>query len=134
MATTGLARSLDQVRVLIVDEDMRSSASLRSMLLGLGYESTRVAYSGKRALVLASEFSPTVVLLDLELPDMSGYHLAHMMRSHADAHVRRLRLIALAGSGAYASGELAQAAGFHGCLTKPVRRFALNGLLRALRH
>jgi len=133
MATAGLARSYDQVRVLIVDEDMRSSASLRSMLVDLGYQYTRAAYSGKRALVLASEFSPTVVLLDIDLPDMSGYRLAHMMRTHTEAHVRRLRLIAVADRW-YASRELVRAAGFQGCLAKPVRRSALSSLLRILRH
>jgi CheY-like chemotaxis protein len=129
---TGRTRAYDQRKVMIVDEDMRSSDSLKLMLFDLGYRHTCAAYSGKRALALAGEISPMVVLLDLELPDMSGYHLAYMMRTHAEAHVRQVTLIAMAGSNEV--GELARAAGFQGCLTKPIRHAALNGLLHFLRH
>jgi CheY-like chemotaxis protein len=132
LAPNGRIHPHEQMRVMIVDEDTRSSASLKLMLRDLGFLHTCAAYSGKRALALASEMSPTVVLLDLELPDMTGYHLAYMMRTHCEAHVRQLKLIAIAQHRAYAVGELARAAGFQGCLTKPVRHAALNGLLQFL--
>jgi CheY-like chemotaxis protein len=124
----------EQMRVMIVDEDLRSSDALKLVLRDLGYLHTCAAYSGKRALVLASEMSPTVVLLDLELPDMTGYHLARMMRAHAEAHVRGMNLIAITGHRLHEAGELAHAAGFQGCLAKPVRHAALNGLLHFLQH
>src|SRR5688572_14175234 len=64
------------LRILIVNEDMRSADSLKRTLFELGYFTTFTAYSAKRALAAALEFSPAVALLDLELPDMTGYQLA----------------------------------------------------------
>jgi PleD family two-component response regulator len=118
------------LRILIVNEDMRSAASLTLILHGLGYRTTLTAYSAKRGIVAASDFSPSVALVDLELPDMSGFQLAQSLRSHIRSKVRLVSLIAVAERHVFGTSDLARAAGFIGCLTKPVPRVELNGLLR----
>jgi CheY-like chemotaxis protein len=120
------------LRILIVNESMRSADSLKRTLRGLGYYTTLTAYSAKRALDAAADFSPSVALLDLELPDMTGFQLAHKLRSHLLSFVRRVPLLAVAESVVFGNRELARAAGFAGCLTKPVMPMELNGLLRRL--
>jgi CheY-like chemotaxis protein len=112
---------------------MGSCAFLKLMFLDLGYRSTRTACSADRALVLASAFSPALVLLELGLPDMSVHRLAQMMRLHARTNVCRLNLIAMAAREASCSTDLARAAGFDGYLAKPVRAPALNHMLWSLR-
>jgi CheY-like chemotaxis protein len=82
--------------------------------------------------VAANDFSPSVALLDLVLPDMSGFQLAQTLRSHIRSHVRRVSLIAVAERDIFGTGDLARAAGFVGCLAKPVPRIELNSLLRKL--
>jgi CheY-like chemotaxis protein len=120
------------LRILIVNEDMRSADLLKRTLRGLGYHTTLTAYSARRALDAAADFSPSVALLDLELPDMTGYQLAHRLRSHLLGFVRRVPLLAVAERQVFGNSELTRAAGFLGCLTKPVVPMELNDMLRRL--
>jgi CheY-like chemotaxis protein len=127
-----LALGPANLRILIVNEDMRSADSLKRTLHDLGYFTTFTAYSARRALVAAADFAPAVALLDLELPDMTGYQLAHKLRSHLQGCVRRMPLLAIAERLVFGDAELTRAAGFMGCLTKPVLPLELNKMLRKL--
>ena len=126
----GLAPS--NFRILIVNEDMRSADTLKCTLRDLGYFTTFTAYSARRALVAAVDFVPAVALLDLELPDMTGYQLANKFRSHLSKDVRQVPLLAIAELPRFGNAELTRAAGFMGCLAKPVSPVALNALLSKL--
>jgi CheY-like chemotaxis protein len=119
----------DSLRILIVNDDMRSAAMLKETLCTLGYSETMVAYSGHRALAAVSAYSPAVAIVDLELGDMTGYSLARSLRTHAARQVRELPLIAVAERCESAGGALARSAGFLGLLTKPVPAWLLSGLL-----
>lgn len=121
-----------EARVLIVNEDLRSAAALRQTLHGLGYRTTFIAYSAKRALAAAGDFSPSIVLVDLELPDMSGFQLATQLQAHARCHVRLVPLVAIAERATRGHRERARAGGFVDCLTKPVLPLELNRLMRKL--
>ena len=116
-------------RILIVNEDMRSADTLKHTLHDLGYFTTLTAYSARRALQAVEEFAPAVALLDLELPDMTGYQLAHKLRTHLSTCVRQLPLLAVAELLQFSTGERTRAAGFVGWLAKPVEPDALNALL-----
>ncbi len=120
------------LKILIVNEDMRCADSLKRKLQELGYATTFTAYSARRALVAAADFSPAIALVDLELPDMTGYQLALRLRSHMKKYVRQVPLLAIAESHVLGDRELARAAGFIGCLTKPVLPMELNTVLRKL--
>jgi CheY-like chemotaxis protein len=120
------------LRILIVNEDMRSADSLKCTLQELGYSTTLTAYCARRALAAAVDFFPAVVILDLELPDMTGYQLAHKLRSHLKSSVRRVPLLAIAERHVSRNLELTRAAGFIGCLTKPVLPMELRSMLRRL--
>jgi CheY-like chemotaxis protein len=123
--------SNEPMRILIVDSDISSSNSLECMLHASGYSETRVAYSGHAALAIAPEFQPSVVLLELDLLDMSGYEVARLLREHAQGH--DLRLIALTSSREHAGREQARVAGFERYLLKPVAALDLSGLLQTQR-
>lgn len=120
------------LRILIVNEDMRSADALKSTLHGLGYFSTLTAYSASRALVVAAEFSPSIALVDLELPDMTGYQLARKLRAHVRGHVRKVPLLAISERHVRGHVELTRAAGFVDCLAKPVHPLELNCILRKI--
>jgi CheY-like chemotaxis protein len=119
-------------RILIVNEDMRSADALKRTLNDLGYYCLRTAYSARRALELAVDFAPAVALLDLELPDMTGYQLAGRIRSHLSSGIRKLPLLAIAEMSSFGTTELTRAAGFMGWLAKPVPPEALNAHLGRL--
>src|SRR5947207_9151647 len=71
-------------RVLIVDDDVDAANALASLLQSSGYGDARVAYTGATALALVVEFVPTVLLVDLDLPDMSGYDVARQLSQRSE--------------------------------------------------
>lgn len=105
-------------RILIVDDDVSTADALASLLQAMGYGDARVAYTGATALALAVEFVPTVALVDLDLPDMSGYELARHLSQHPQ--LQTLRLIALTTDSEHAGRELARESGVERYLVKPV--------------
>ncbi len=113
-------------RILIVDDDMDAAGALASLLQAAGYGDTRVAYTGATALALAVEFVPTVLLVDLDLPDMSGYDVARQLSQHPQ--LQSLRLVALTASSAHPGRELAREVGIERYLMKPVGAAALDEL------
>ena len=76
-----------QRRILVVDDNKDSARSLARVLQMMGNE-VRMAHDGPAALVLASEFVPDVVLLDIGMPGMNGYEVASLMRSHCPSSKR----------------------------------------------
>lgn len=60
--------------VLIVDDDPEQVETLAYPLQRLGFQ-TRVAYTGRDALEQARDVQPDVTLLDVQLPDMSGFEV-----------------------------------------------------------
>jgi DNA-binding NarL/FixJ family response regulator len=64
------------VTVLIVDDHAVFRASARTMLELEGFDVVGEAEDGASALQLARELDPQVVLLDVALPDRSGFDVA----------------------------------------------------------
>jgi DNA-binding response OmpR family regulator len=104
------------LRILIVD-DNEDAADALAMLLTLEGHEVRTAYSAEFALAEFPAFVPHVALLDIGLPGMNGYELAHRMRAAAGASVR---LIAVSGYGQAEDKARSQSAGFDVHLVKPV--------------
>ncbi|HEX7150956.1 MAG TPA: sigma-54 dependent transcriptional regulator [Thermoanaerobaculia bacterium] len=69
-------------RILIVDDDPQISAGLSALLMDEW--DVRSAASGKEAMIAFSEFSPDVVLLDVQLPDISGIDLLHQLKMYSE--------------------------------------------------
>ncbi len=122
----GSARGGMLPRILIVDDDVDAADALASLLQAAGYGDTRVAHTGGTALALAVEFVPTVLLVDLNLPDMSGYDVARQLSQHPQ--LQNLRLIALTANSEHPGRELAREAGIERYLIKPVGAAALDEL------
>jgi CheY-like chemotaxis protein len=114
--TGGAVREMP--RILIIDDDVSAADALASLLQSMGYGEARVAYTGAAALALAVEFVPTVALVDLDLPDMSGYELARHLSQHPQ--LQTVRLIALTADSEHPGRERAREAGVERYLSKPV--------------
>jgi signal transduction histidine kinase/CheY-like chemotaxis protein len=106
-------------RVLVVDDDPDCAESLRDVLRLEGHE-VRVASDGAAALAMFDEFAVEVVLLDVGLPRMDGYMVAHAIRARFAAGHLRPRLLALTGYGREEDRQAALRSGFDEHLTKPV--------------
>lgn len=67
------------VSVLIVDDHPAFRASVRRLLEGEGFDVVAEAADGASALRKAAEAAPDLVLLDIALPDVSGYEVAEQL-------------------------------------------------------
>ncbi|HKQ82569.1 MAG TPA: ATP-binding protein [Steroidobacteraceae bacterium] len=104
-------------RMLVVD-DNRDAADSLEVLLGAAGHDVYKAHTGRDALNLALRARPDVLILDIGIPDMSGYELAERLRQEAWA--RAALFIAVTGWGQREDKERAQRAGFDHHFTKPV--------------
>ena len=65
--------------VLIVDDHATFRALARRMLEGHGYEVVGEAQDGASAVAASSRLQPSVVLLDIQLPDLDGLAVAEQL-------------------------------------------------------
>jgi CheY-like chemotaxis protein len=120
------ASALVRHRVLVVDDNVDAADSL-AMLLRLAEQEVRVAYDGPTALLIAQAFRPQVVLLDLGMPGMDGYDVAHRLRENPE--VKPELLVAMTGWGQEEDRRRSRQAGFDHHLVKPVEPEELEQLL-----
>ncbi|MCP3707182.1 ATP-binding protein [Paraburkholderia sp. CNPSo 3274] len=117
------------LRILIVEDNVDAAESLATLLTLAGHR-VEQAHTARAALAVIAGFRPAVVLLDIELPDLSGYEVAECIR--AQQELRDLRLVALTAYGSAEARVRAQKAGFDGYLVKPVDFGSLNDLMARL--
>jgi PAS domain S-box-containing protein len=113
-------------RVLVAD-DNKDAADALAMLLEFAGHEVRVAHGGRAALSLAQTFRPDVAILDIGMPELSGYDVAKELRR--EPWGARMCLVALTGWGQDEDRQRAKNAGFDRHLTKPVDADALELLL-----
>ncbi len=118
-AGTEPSRAATRRRVLVVEDNRDAGESLREVLSMHGH-GVEVVHDGAAALARLEEFAADVVLMDIGLPRMDGYMVAHAIRARFAPSQRRPRLIALSGHARDVDRESALRAGFDGHLTKPV--------------
>lgn len=126
-APTEAASPAAETRVLVVDDNPDSGGSLGDLLEVWGYP-YRLAQSGAEALRAVPDFRPTLILLDLHMPGMSGFEVAE--RLNQDPTRSDYRVVALTGYGQAQDRHRTAAAGFDDHLTKPVNPDVLLALLR----
>lgn len=106
-----------QSTILIVDDSEQVCRMLK-MLLKSPTRQIQMAHSGKVAIELARELHADVVLLDLSLPDISGYEVARRLREMEQT--KNCTLIAISGHSTTEDRNRADALGFDHYLVKPV--------------
>lgn len=80
--------------ILIVDDDPEARSTLRGCLQSHGYR-TLEAESGFDALAVLSEQRPSLIILDLVMPEMNGWELVGAIQTLDDPAVRRVPMIVL---------------------------------------
>jgi signal transduction histidine kinase/CheY-like chemotaxis protein len=115
--TQGIAAETRPLPVTIVDDNLDAGQSLAVLLRAHGH--TVQVYEDASTTLRAPEVEGTeVFILDIGLPDMTGYELARRLRRqpcHANAV-----FVALTGYGQERDRELSRQAGFDHHLVKPV--------------
>jgi len=120
-AQTGSVR-----RILCVDDNRDSADSLGMMLRYLGAD-VQIAYDGASALESIKICRPSIILMDLGMPELDGCEVARRIRQ--DPQHKDVLLIAMTGWGQEEDRRRSREAGFDHHLVKPVDLGALQALL-----
>ena len=122
-------KSASSRTVLIVDPNADAAETL-ALFLRLSGHTVHVARGGEQALELASRVQPQFALLDIDMPDMSGYELAARIRG--EPWGGRMTLFAATDRGLKTDLSEARTTAFYRHFTKPVDPEQLNLVLTAL--
>jgi PAS domain S-box-containing protein len=116
-----------EVTVLIVDDKETNRLVLKEMLDAAGF-STIEARNGREALERALEYRPSIVFMDIRMPEMDGYEAVRLLKERPEGSA--MKVFALTASAFKHDEERIRAAGFDGFLAKPFKRAALFQLIR----
>ncbi len=115
-------------RILIVDDDAAQRLTTRHKLQPLGAEIEQAA-DGQRALAALARQHYDLVLLDLNMPVLDGYEVAHNVR-HGDAPLNRhVPIVAYTSEPAYLAVVKTRKAGMDGFVAKPCAQHELVQVL-----
>lgn len=108
----------DEVNIILMEQIFRSQPNWRLI----------TATNGAEGLELAQQHELSLVLLDLNLPDLSGFEVLERLR--AQEHTRHLRCIALSADALPQQIQQAIAVGFDDYWTKPIDVAVVIGKLK----
>ena len=103
-------------RVLIVDDEPNIVTSLEFLMRGDDYE-VRVARNGEEALQLAESFRPDIVVLDVMMPQRSGFEVCQKIRENPI--LGDVKIIMLTAKGRDVEKEKGLDLGANAYVTKP---------------
>lgn len=103
--------------VLIVDDNEKNLKLARDVLRAAQFR-TLEAGSGEEAIALAIEHVPDVILMDLRLPDMDGTEATRRLGD--GMRTASIPVVAVSSMPLERGGDWFRAAGFAGCLEKPI--------------
>ena len=118
-----------KLRVLVADDDRDLVLSLTTLLRAEGHEVLGV-HHGADVVDTVAEFAPDALLLDIGMPQTSGYEIVRALRDRYGS--ARPVIVAITGRAAPADRRLAEMVGFDHHFTKPFEPGELLATLSAL--
>jgi two-component system, cell cycle response regulator DivK len=104
-------------QILVVEDNEKNMKLFRDVLHASGYR-TLEATTGTRAVELALEHGPDLVLMDVQLPDIDGVEALRRLR--ADERTASIPVLALTAQAMEGDRERFRKAGFDDYVSKPV--------------
>jgi DNA-binding NarL/FixJ family response regulator len=105
---------MSRASVLIVDDHAAFRAAARRILGSAGFDIVAEATDGRSALEAFAESRPTIVLLDVRLPDIDGFEVARLLAMRDD----RPTVVLVSTREARDYGPRVRASGVAGYITK----------------
>jgi CheY-like chemotaxis protein len=118
------------LRILILDDNVDAASTLGALLEAHGHV-VRLAFTGMGALEQLADADADVAILDIGLPDISGYEVARRIRQRQPEG--GTFVAALSGWGSGSDRQQSEQAGFDVHLTKPVTMAAIGQVLESCR-
>ncbi|WP_228536348.1 ATP-binding protein [Noviherbaspirillum malthae] len=114
------------LKIMVVDDNVDAAYTLCALLETEGHQ-VMMNENARSALESVERVLPNVFVLDIGLPDMTGYELAIRLRQNP--HLANSTFIALSGYGQAHDRVLSKGAGFQHHLVKPVDMMQLRASL-----
>ena len=124
-------KTLDNVRVLVVDDDADSREMIRTALVLHGAAATCVADAREGLAAIARE-RPDVVVSDIGMPGADGHAFLRQLRALPRRKGGHIPAVALTGHTSREARVASREAGFHYHLDKPVDLAKLLGIVESL--
>lgn len=112
--------------ILIIEDDVPTNNLLTRLLQNFSLLTTRLAMDG---LALARKYQPSLIILDMNLPGVSGWELAQML--HDEQELSDIPVIAIS---VHDDEESIKRALDAGCVTYLKKPFAIEELREQVNH
>ena len=113
--------------ILVVEDDLDTADSLKVKLESNGFDVLAV-FDGLQALETARKIRPALVILDVMVPGLMGYHVCRLLKF--DERYRKIPIIMLTGKVDRESREIGTRAGADMFMTKP---FEMDDLVKEVK-
>ncbi len=120
-------------KVLLIDDDYYMRKVIRSLLLAVGIKNVHEAANGVDGLELIPQIKPDVVVLDWEMPQLTGGEFMRLLRSPGQFAVPDVPVIMLTGHVERERVVEAIRLGVNEFLCKPVSANALKARIMSIR-
>jgi two-component system cell cycle response regulator DivK len=114
-------------QILVVEDNELNMKLFRDVLVATGYRALE-ATTGAEAIALATEQTPDLVLMDVQLPDVDGVQALRRLR--ANTRTAAIPILAVTSQSMRGDRERFLAEGFDGYVPKPVNVRELLGIVR----
>ena len=104
-------------KILIVEDNDLNMKLFNDLLQAHGYETIQTV-DGRDALKLAREHSPDLILMDIQLPEISGLEVTKMLK--ADDDLKGIPVVAVTAFAMKGDEEKIREGGCEGYIAKPI--------------
>lgn len=116
-------------RILVVEDEDNIAIALNYLMMREGYEQHRTA-TGAGAVDLIREMQPDLVLLDVMLPEVSGYEICQNVRM--DPTLSTVKILMMTARGSAMERRKGLAMGADGFISKPFDLKVLRAEVRRI--
>ena len=116
---TVMVKDFAQIQVLIVEDNKINQLLVKNMLKNFGFRNMDAVDNAQRAMNKLSENKYDLILMDIQMPEMNGYEITRLIRTHPKNSNRNIPIIALTGDSREEDKKKAYEAGMNGFIMKP---------------
>jgi DNA-binding response OmpR family regulator len=121
-----MSKKIAKTRVMVIDDDETSLRLMTAMLIPNGYD-VLPFHEGKNVIQAIHNQMPDIILLDVMMPDVSGYTVLNAIKY--DERLKDIPVIMVTSVKYELNKKLADGLGADGYITKPIE---LSCLLRTI--
>jgi PAS domain S-box-containing protein len=127
----GVGTPARPLRILLAEDNAANQVVATALLESAGH-SVRVVPDGRQALAAHAEERFDLILMDVQMPEVDGLEATREIRCREAGRQTHTPIVAVTAHAGKGDRDRFLAAGMDGCLTKPLARRELAGVLEAL--